>query len=211
MRTTKCLVLITLFSSGNLFADDRSNAYDFSFKNYFRGLGDEISEKTKHHYLHIKSFANTLNQALPIGKWLKNGSWELDLMSHKIQLDSPVPKLNQIEDSVGLELMTINKAWNINNFTYRIGVGTVATDQSLAAEQFSWEADNGLLPQYSQDGFTMGGVASQGSIYTLIHLNRGVYLSLAGKLIYANGASSTSGIDINQRSVHLVIGLSGLF
>jgi len=204
-------VLITLFCSGNLFADDKVSTYDFSFKEFIKDLGDEISTKTKHHYLHIKSFAGSLNQALPIGKWLQNGSWELDLMSQKLQFDNPVPKLKHVEDSVGLELMTINRAWNINNFTYRIGVGTVATNQSLAAKQFSWKTDNGLLPQFTQHGFTMGGVASQGSIHTLIHLNRDVYLSLAGKLIYANGASSTSGIDINQRSVHLVIGISGLF
>jgi hypothetical protein len=204
-------VLITLFGSGNLFAADQVSAYDFSFKQFFKGLGDEISVKTKQHYLQIRSLASTVDQALPVGKWLKSGNWELDLMSHKMLLDNNVPKLNLVEDSVGLELMTINRAWSVNNFTYRIGVGTVAANQSPAAEQFSWEANNGLLPTFAQDGFTMGGVASQGSVHTLIHLNRDVYVSIAGKLIYANGPTSTTGIDINQRSVHLVVGLKGLF
>jgi len=210
-RTITCLALIALTSSGNLFADDQVGAYDFSFKQFFKGLSEEISVKTKHHYMHIKSFASSLNQALPVGKWLNTGSWELDLMSHKMQLDNPAPKFNYVEDSLGLELMTINKAWSINNFTYRIGVGTVATNQSLVDNQFSWPADNGLLPMFTQEGFTMGGVASQGSVHTLIHLNRDVYLSIAGKLIYANGPTTISGIDINQRSVHFVVGLQGLF
>jgi len=212
MRIIQWVILLSVLSTRPLWAGDSTHATDYSIKQFIKELHENISLTTKRHYLQIKSLTNTAIDAFPIGKWLSNSRWELDLMSHKVPLnDISKSKVDYATDIVGMSLMTINRTWNTNNFTYRIGVGAVSTYQDSFNASFSANSDNELLPTFRRDNFTFGGIASQGSIHTRIRLNHDVHLTVAGKLIYANGAKSTSGIEINQSSVHLLLGLDGLF
>jgi len=212
MRLFQWMILLSIFSAKALWADESTPATDYSIKQFIKELHENISLTTKRHYMQIKSVTNTVIDAFPIGKWLSNSRWELDLMSHRIPLNIP-PKttFDDTMNATGMSLMTINRTWNTDNFTYRIGVGAISAYQDARNIPYSFKTDNGLLPTFGRNDFSFGGIASQSSIHTRIRLQQNIFLTIAGKLIYANSETSSSGIDINQRSVHLLFGLDGLF
>jgi hypothetical protein len=110
--------------------DIRQDGYDdLSFTAHY-----ETKAFNKHPYYSVR-----------LGRWDNGKSWEVELVHHKIHLTNNPPEIKHFEVSHGYNLLTVNRAWEVRDFIYRVGLGVVvAHPESTVRNKEFYEMDGGL-------------------------------------------------------------------
>jgi len=112
-----------------------------------------------------------------IGYWSGNRGWEVELVHHKLYLTNPPDEVQHFEVSHGYNLITINRAWERDNWVGRVGLGVVLghPESEIRGQKLDWANSY-------PDGFYVGGPTGQLSLSRRIFLGHYVFINLEGKM-----------------------------
>src|SRR3954470_12198178 len=74
-----------------------------------------------------RAFRSPLYYMLRAGRWQGDEGWELSLLHHKLYLTNPPPGVSGLSVSHGFNVITVNRAFNRGDWTWRLGAGPVVT------------------------------------------------------------------------------------
>ena len=93
-----------------------------------------------------------------VGKWKDNKAWEFETLHHKVYLANGPSEVDYFNISHGYNLNTINRAWLINDFIVRLGLGIVITHPETSVRGKVFSDEGGI------NGFHLSGVTGQGAV-----------------------------------------------
>ena len=161
-----------------------------------------------------KPFTDPIYYALRYGRWTGNAAWEIELIHDKLYVDDTPPDIQQFEITDGFNLLTINRAWNIKDIIYRVGIGTVITHPDITVRgETNFERGGGAIPSFWEDGYHWGGIALQGAIQKRFFVTKNTFFTLEAKLVYADTdvPIADGSVRVKNQSAHFLFGYGGRF
>ena len=73
------------------------------------------------------------------------GSWEIELIHHKLFLENPTPEIQSFSVSHGLNILTINHAQAVRGFSVRAGAGVVVAHPETTVRGRTHPQNGGLF------------------------------------------------------------------
>jgi hypothetical protein len=206
-------ILIFLFSASHAIASEGHYSLEFSLGNAWNS--DQTLTVKQDGYADIsfdaefdtRAFERPLYYALRFGRWKANRAWEFELIHHKLYVDDTPAEIEKFEITHGFNFLTINRAWDIRNVIYRVGLGTMLSHPDITVRgQSDYDAN---LP----GGYQLGGIALQGAIQKRFFVTRNTFLSIEAKLAYADTTVpiANGDVDVTNQSFHLLFGYGGNF
>jgi hypothetical protein len=129
-----------------------------------------------------KPFEGAPYSAWRISRWNENHGWEIEFLHHKIYLKNTPPGIQTFRISNGYNMLLMNHAWELRNFTLRAGAGAVVA--------FPISVINDVV---TDGGYRLAGFGGQGSISRRFYLIDRFFLSIEAKLTVARAGVTLSG------------------
>ncbi|MDH4027514.1 MAG: hypothetical protein OEU95_01620 [Nitrospirota bacterium] len=144
---------------------------------------------------------------LRIGKWKGDSAWEFESLHHKLHLSNRPPEVERFVISHGYNLNTINRAWRINGFIYRLGAGLVMTHPETVVRGGMYDNEGGI------NGFHLSGVTAQAAVEKRFPISDKIFFSLEGKLTasYAGIPVDNGWATVPNAALHGIFGLGYIF
>ncbi len=152
-----------------------------------------------------ESFQDALYYGLRVGLWEDKKGWEIEFMHHKIKLTNAPEEIDSLEISHGYNLLTLNRAWELEPAYIHLGLGFVFTHPDLKLRGKDREhSQSGIIP-----GRNIAGPTMQVSAGRRYKISDKTYGFLEGKITttYANIEYDDGEIRAPNIAVHLVFGL----
>lgn len=140
-----------------------------------------------------------------IGMWNDNRAWELELIHQKLILENKPEEVQHFEISHGYNLITINRAWALRHFIFRVGGGIVLSHPETTVRNKS----RGYHEEFP-DGFYVSGPTAQIALGKRFPLWRGLFGVLETKLTasYAADVPIADGeAEVPNAAFHALFGL----
>jgi len=137
-----------------------------------------------------------------IARWKNNHAWEFETQHHKLHLDNRPDEVQSFVISHGYNLNTVNSAWLINNFIYRLGLGIVITHPETTVRDKEYNDKGGI------NGFHLSGVTAQGAIEKRFLVTEKIFVYLETKLTasYANIPVADGDASVPNAAIHGIFG-----
>ena len=142
-----------------------------------------------------------------IAKWENGKAWEFETLHHKLHLSNRPDEVQNFVISHGYNLNTINRAWLIDGFIYRLGAGFVMTHPETEVRNKSYSDKGGF------NGFHLSGVTAQGGIEKRFPVSEKVFCSLEAKVTasYAEIPVADGDATVPNAALHGIFGLGYKF
>lgn len=158
------------------------------------------------HY-ETKPFNSHPYYAYRLGRWVDGKAWEIELVHHKIHLTNNPPEVQQFQISHGYNLLTVNRAWETEQFIYRVGLGLViAHPESTVRNKDFYEMEGGL----KGDGhYYVAGPTAQFAVQKNLSIWKALYLAGEAKLTasYATVPIADGDAVAPNMAFHVLLGL----
>ncbi len=105
-----------------------------------------------------------------IGYWSGNTGWEFEAIHHKVFLDNRPREIGEFSISHGLNILTVNRAWEIADFLLRVGGGIALTHPENIIRGKTLPEDKGIFGM----GYYISGPA--------LNISAGKHFALLGNL-----------------------------
>jgi hypothetical protein len=122
-----------------------------------------------------KPFESAPYSAWRISRWKESHGWEFEFLHHKIYLKNTPPAIKTFRISNGYNMLLLNHAWQIRNFTVRAGAGAVIAFPISVIDDV-----------VTDGGYRLAGVAGQGSISKRFYVGDRLFLSVEAKITVAH-------------------------
>lgn len=116
-----------------------------------------------------------------IGYWNFNNGIEIETIHHKIYLKNLTDEVQRFGISHGLNLISLNRAFEKNKFVYRIGIGTVIAHPENTIRNKPLLEEDGFLKM----GYYICGLNSTASVSRYFQIFKNLKFSLEFKLNYS--------------------------
>ena len=154
-------------------------AYQFHSRLIIEQDGEENLDFTAH-YKTYPFTSGAPYYSLRIGAWEGNRAWEFETHHHLVTLvDDPTGKIDGFYVTHGYNLNTLNRAWLLGGFIWRIGAGVVITHPENVVRGKKFSGDG------FYEGFYLSGVCGQLSLEKRLSLWGGSFLYVEGKFTAA--------------------------
>ena len=80
-----------------------------------------------------------------ISYWNDNSAWELEAVHHKLFLANKPAEVHEFSISHGLNLITVNRGWNLSSFILRIGAGIALAHPETTIRNQTLTEDGGIF------------------------------------------------------------------
>jgi hypothetical protein len=152
-----------------------------------------------------KPFEHPLYYAWRISRWRDARAWELELVHDKIYLKNKPDEVQKFSISHGLNLLTVNRAWNIHNLIYRVGLGVVIAHPEFEIRGEKFEDDDGLF----DSGYHLAGPTAQVAVGKRFYISDNLFVGIEGKLTASYACISIGDVDaeVTNVAVHGLVGL----
>lgn len=139
---------------------------------------------------------------LRAGRWKDGKAWELETQHHKIYLSNGPPEIDRFSVSHGYNLNTLNRAWLLKDFIFRLGGGFVITHPETVIRGREY-IGGGIK------GFHLSGLTAQAGAERRFDLSDRMFLSLEAKLTasYAEIPVSGGEASVPVTALHGLIGI----
>ena len=145
--------------------------------------------------------------AYRFGKWDNNKAWEIQLVHHKIYLENENPRIDNFSISHGYNLITANRAWKTDDFTYRIGAGVVLTHPEFTIDGVSNDQKLGL----GGAGFYLDGITGQVAISKSFEITKKIFATTEAMYTASYAKVNPDDYDytatVPNSALHFLIGL----
>ncbi len=102
-----------------------------------------------------------------IGRWSGDAGWELQAIHHKLFLDNPPPEVDEFSISHGLNIVTVDRTWQLEEVCARIGAGITIAHPENSVRGLRLPENLGIFNM----GYYVGGpalIAGAGRRFSLI-------------------------------------------
>lgn len=219
-KRLSALLLSSLISISSAYADSDPHSVEVYLGYSFNKDYDVTIDKDDGSSTTIKSDYDTKPTKFPpfysirYGYWNNNSAWEVEHIHHKIYLDTLPSDVQHFEITDGYNLFTINRAWNIDDTIYRVGLGTVITHPQITVDGVETYTKGGqAIPKIWSDGYHWSGYSMLAGVQKRYYVTEKTYITAEAKLIHAwtkipleNGS-----VEVPNTSLQLMIGYGGLF
>jgi hypothetical protein len=141
--------------------------------------------------------------SLRVGRWERNAAWELETHHHLVTLVDGPPQIGSFSLTHGYNLNTLNRAWLVGGFVWRLGAGIVITHPESVVRSRKFTG------QGFAEGFHLSGACAQAAVERRLALGSGFFLSLEGKLTGAWARVPVAGGEATVPN-YAVHGLAGV-
>jgi hypothetical protein len=140
---------------------------------------------------------------MKLGKWKDGKAWEIETHHHKLFLDNKPDEVQQFAISHGYNLNTVNRAWLINGYIYRVGLGIVVTHPETEVRGKEYNDEGGW------NGFHLSGVTSQLGVEKRFKMGGNWYYTLEAKFTasYARIPIADGHADVPNIAIHGIFGI----
>jgi hypothetical protein len=137
-----------------------------------------------------------------IARWKNNHAWEFETLHHKLHLDNRPDEVQRFDISHGYNLYTLNSAWLINNFIYRLGLGVVITHPETIVRNKEYNDKGGV------NGFHLSGVTAQAAMEKRFSVTEKIFVYLEAKLTasYATIPVGDGDASVPNAAIHGLFG-----
>jgi len=144
---------------------------------------------------------------LRIAKWEDGRAWEFETLHHKLYLSNNPPEVDYFAISHGYNLNTVNRAWLIRGWIYRVGAGFVMTHPETSVRGKKYDNEGGI------NGFHISGVTSQVAVEKRFDLGKKFFFSLEAKLTasYAEIPIADGRASVPNTALHGIFGVGYRF
>lgn len=142
--------------------------------------------------------------SLRLGYWKGASAWELETHHHLVTLvDDPTGVIENFQMTHGYNLNTLNRAWLVDGFIWRVGVGVVITHPESIVRGKTYTGEG------FAEGFDLSGVCGQLSLEKRLPLWGGLFLYLEGKFTaaWAKVPIAEGEATVPNYAVHALAGL----
>ena len=140
-----------------------------------------------------------------VNKWRENTGWALKFTHHKIILENLPPEIQRFSITDGFNLLTANRLWRRNNFSWSVGGGVVITHPESTIRQKPYPENKGLLNQ----GYYISGPTLEAAVAQRYYLFNRLFLSgearVTGSWVRVPVVSGHA--NVTNAALHLVAGL----
>jgi hypothetical protein len=140
---------------------------------------------------------------IKIAKWKDGKAWEIETLHHKLYLDNKPHEVQRFAISHGYNINTINRAWLINGFIYRVGLGFVVTHPETEVRHREYDDMGGW------NGFHLSGVAGQLGMEKRFYTSGHLFYSLEAKFTagYARIPVADGHADVPNYAIHGILSI----
>lgn len=178
------------------------DAYSFHSKLHIEQDGEDDIDMTAHYKTHA---LDTLAwyYDIKVGKWKDDKAWEIESLHHKLYLDNKPDEVQQFDISHGYNINTINRAWLVNGFIYRVGLGIVVTHPETEVRGKKYNDEGGW------NGFHLSGVTSQIGMEKRFYTEGHLFYSIEGKFTasYARIPIADGHADVPNYAIHGILSI----
>ena len=137
-----------------------------------------------------------------IAKWKNNHAWEFETHHQKLHLDNRPDNVQSFVISHGYNLNTVNSAWLINNFIYRLGLGIVITHPETIVRNKEYNDKGGI------NGFHLSGITAQAALEKRFSVTEKIFVYLETKLTasYAKIPVEDGDASVPNAAIHGIFG-----
>ncbi len=137
-----------------------------------------------------------------VAKWKGNHAWEFETHHQKLYLDNRPADVQSFAISHGYNLNTLNSAWLINNFIYRLGLGIVITHPETIIRNKEYNDKGGI------NGFHLSGVTAQAAVEKRFSFTEKIFGYLEAKLTasYAEIPIEDGDATVPNAAIHGIFG-----
>ena len=142
-----------------------------------------------------------------IAKWKDNHAWEFETHHQKLHLDNRPAEVQSFVISHGYNLNTVNSAWLINNFIYRLGLGIVITHPETIVRNKEYNDKGGV------NGFHLSGVTAQAAMEKRFSVTEKIFIYLEAKMTasYATIPVEDGDASVPNAAIHGLFGTGHSF
>ncbi|MFA9459526.1 CRISPR-associated DxTHG motif protein [Thiohalorhabdus methylotrophus] len=148
--------------------------------------------------------------SMRLGRFQGGAGWEFELIHDKVFASAPPAAIDHLDITHGFNHLFLNRAWRLQGFTTRVGVGAVLAHPTIRADgRTDVPSRPGFLEGTSLEGQQLSGVTGQAAIQKLFPLGGGVAISLEAKasLSVADVEGAGGSMRVPRKAVHLLGGL----
>jgi hypothetical protein len=144
-----------------------------------------------------------------LGKWGETEGLELEVMHQKLYLQNKPDTVQHFEVSHGYNLVTINKAWKLDETVVRLGAGMVLAHPKTTVRGKTLFESGGIL----DTGYYLGGSTFGASAARQISITEQMYFSAEGKVTgsYAQIPINDGEAEVPNVALHLLLGIGYKF
>jgi hypothetical protein len=173
--------------------------------------GRRISLKSEYD---TKPFSFPPFYALRYGYWQNNTAWEIEHIHHKIYLEdlAEEPLVQKFQITDGYNLFSINRAWDIDDTIYRLGLGTVVSHPDAVVDGIKTYVDGGEgLPKIWADGYHWSGYNVLAGIQKRFFRSDNSYFTVEAKAIHSwtKVPLENGSVEVPNTSLQLMFGYGG--
>jgi hypothetical protein len=134
-------------------------------------------------------------------RWSDDAAWELSLVHHKLYLNNPPAGVESLSISHGFNIVSLNRAFRMRDWTYRFGAGPVIT-----------HAEATILGTKYDGPYKLSGLALLAGGGRRFYFGSSAFFSLEGMASAAYASPSLPGapnarIKATNTAIHLLAGL----
>jgi len=151
------------------------------------------------------SFKLPIYYSVKAGKWQDGHGWQLELIHLKIELKNKRSEIQRFEISHGFNLLTINRAWNTNNFRFQFGGGMVVAHPENTVRNQKLSENSGILNK----GYYITGPTVQLAVGRKLVRARRFSVMTQGKLTgsYSRVPIANGHAQVTTIAIHGLVGL----
>ncbi len=151
-----------------------------------------------------RPFETPYYYAVRAGAWNGDKAWELELIHDKLYLKDKPPEVGDFAISHGFNLLTVNRAWELEGFIFRTGLGVVITHPETTIRGRTDPQDGGIF-----EGYHVSGPTAQGAVEKRFRVGKRLIVSLEAKLTASYAWIPVEGghADVPDVAVHGLFGL----
>ena len=152
-----------------------------------------------------RPFEHPLYYAWRVSRWLDTRGWELELVHDKLHLKNKPAEVQGFSISHGFNLLTLNRAWNINKLIYRVGLGVVIAHPEFKIRGENFSDDEGIF----DSGYHLAGPTAQVAVGKRFYVSDNLFVGIEGKLTASYACISVRDIDaeVTNVAIHGLLGL----
>lgn len=138
-----------------------------------------------------------------IGYWKEGKAIEVEFIHHKLYLENNPPEVQLFSISHGLNLIMVNRAWDMESYILRVGGGIVVTHPESTVRGLSFKETGGW------NGYYISGATVQGAIAKRFNLWEGLFANIEAKatLSYVVVPIADGDARVTDVSLHGLFGL----
>ncbi len=146
--------------------------------------------------------------AMRLSRSTAQGEWSVELMHHKVLLDSPPPEIQSFSISHGFNVVTVQRAWPWRGFLGRVGAGVVVAHPESQVRNLRRSETQGFLGT----GYYLRGPVATLAVGRRVPLSSWLSVSLEGRMHAAPMSVPIAGgtARFNSFVFHLLVGLAAI-